>query len=224
MLLVLTGPSCSGKSTLANRVLHTSDARLLNLSSTECETLGTTHITVTDSTFDSVADMLVLRNDDTCRSGISRSELCLAVADVDKIVVITCNVQEALALARIAPGLNTPSICAFLHCKPIELIRRLHSKQRLNRLDEETCYRSICEIYEDHNSNFIQLEDLSLSGNGFTSVLPINTGKAPAVNYQALVVDPLMAVLDSLSVYKNMRKMRFQQNTSLLEVLKHANQ
>lgn len=223
MLLIVTGSVCSGKHTLTNRVLSQPDTKLISLLSTEPEHFGSYHSQVTDATFDDISDMVVLQSDYGYRSGISRSALVNQLTEVDKVSVVMCSVVEALALSRLAPSLNTASVCVYLHCRQSELIRRLSQKQRLHPMIPIDCYRAICEIYENHNAQYGKLEDQSIYGNGFTSVMPINTGKASDSTYQAMIIEPLLSILESFSVYKNMRKYRRQKQSTLLEVLKYAN-
>lgn len=219
MLIVITGAACSGKGTLAAKVLsHVEDSTELKVMTDACPYYGSSYDHVTCEQFSAVPDMLILNATGYSRYGISKSALQLALINVDTAYVLVCGHEDVILLSRLAPSLNTTSICAYLHCSPAELIKRLTKRQM--RLNTEEAYEQLQTIYDDHNSVYAILEDMSIASSGFTAVIPINSGSTSNSFYQALIVDPLIAILDSFSIYKNMRQLRSTKNS--LGALKHA--
>lgn len=198
MLLVLTGVACSGRSTLLSHILKYEGVQEIRLLSTVPRD-GYEY--VPDELFDSVPDLLVLHRGDY-RTGVSRS-----VLPTHEVGIIRCSYDEAKHLSMVAPSLNTASICVFLHCGISELLCRLH--ERLKRSDSaESCEELIREIYEDHNMAFVELENNAINQQGFNAVLPVNTSVPTSESYKDLILNPLMAIFDSLNVYKNMCALR----------------
>lgn len=219
MLIVITGAACSGKNTLAQRVLaHVEDSLELKVMTDSCPYYGSSYCHVDRATFDAVEDMLVLNSDGEYRYGISKSALQMALINVDMTNVLVCGHDDVAALSRLAPSLNTSSICAYVHCNVAELVKRLSKRTMVLSPDE--IYAQLQTIYADHNSIYASLEDSSIASNGFTAVIPINSGSTTSTFYQTLIVDPLLAILDSFSIYKNMRQFRSMKNS--LGALKHA--
>jgi hypothetical protein len=170
--------------------------------------------------FQAVPDMLVLFNNGVYKTGVSFAHLSHSVFGFDNIAIIRCNYDEAVSLSKIAPKLNTSSVCVFLHARTSELLCRLHERNKKKHITPDECYEIVQEIYEDHNRYFVTLEENSLANSGFTAVLPVNTGATKKDTYVNLIVQPILSMFESLTVYKNMRKMR---NNPQVGVLRYAN-
>lgn len=211
MLLVLTGASCSGKTTLLQHVLNRKGVQEIRLLSTAfCK--DTIH--VSEDQFNAVEDMVLL-SDGEYKTGISLSTLSSLSNDIH---ILQCSYEEAMALSTVASKLNTSSVCVFLHCCVSELLCRLHDKLKAGTASSECC-DMINEIYADHNMAFVRLENQTIEESGFTAVLPINTGSTMET-YVSKIVKPLFSLFDAMSVYKNMKALRYSPE----RLMKYANQ
>jgi len=218
MLLVITGASFTGKRTLATKIVEKlPDVVLLDIDTT-CVTERTGYRQVDGDVFSENADdYIMFPSDDGNKYGISKKHLDIECQDATKVVVIVCRYNDALILSRYAPRLNISSVCAYLHCRQSELLQRLCD----SNAPASQCYMQVQSIYRNHNLDYLKLENLSINSNGFTSVLRINSGASPIEFYTSMIIDPLMAIIESFSVYKNMRKLCNVQHT--LGVTNYAN-
>ena len=218
MLLTITGPLCSGKYTLASRVLNAiANSIELKMVTDSKPYHSSFYQHVSASEFDAMDDMLITCNTEY-RFGISRKTLTEATLNVDCLYVMVCAHTDVVALSKLMPKLNTPSLCVYLHCRINELLKRLADRQQ--HLSPTDLHNYMQNIYADHNAIYTLLENTSIARSGFTAVIPMNSGFTSCEDYKELVVDPLIAILDSFRIYKNMRKFHTKRHS--LGVVKYA--
>lgn len=197
MLVTLTGPSCSGRSTLARFILREADgARRVRVYSTCQSNLFCEHISASELERMSRTKAIALHTQ-CCGESVGISDATLdGIASSSRISVAVLNFSTALAMGRAMRERGHPSVCYYLHCGRQELLERAAERVRRDAYGPESQHSWMHDIYSDHSARFSRLERDSLSGMGYDAVFHLNTERVPETSYALTVLKPIQAMRD----------------------------
>lgn len=203
MVIVITGATGSGKTTLGN-CLYESVPYTRNSVSTTTRTKGKGEIEGFDYFFVDrpefermVADgeMVEHVEYDGNLYGTSKAALTSAGSAPDTVAVVVCEINGAKMLGPFLRSQGIPCICVYMHCRQVELVRRITERGRTEIAGDSLSHARLTDIYDDHSAHFGYLNRNSGRRRSYHKVISVDSGKITPEQYPTVTIPNLLECL-----------------------------